>query len=138
MDANAHSLQFVTTETVLTKHVRDLLITAFEGGSNYWYRGLRCGELPAGTRKADLECWYAEVPLQEGGSVKFKDAYEPDTDLIDDDGYYSLTLVGVTRGLAIMRENHPRHWADFTQKNDDAITADVFLQCCIFGEIVYG
>jgi hypothetical protein len=27
---------------------------------------------------------------------------------------------------------------DFIDENDDAITADVFLQFCLFGDVIYG
>jgi hypothetical protein len=32
----------------------------------------------------------------------------------------------------------PRHFADVLNENDDAGTGDVFLQCCLFGEIIFG
>jgi hypothetical protein len=37
-----------------------------------------------------------------------------------------------------MVEKYPRHYADFKDGDEDASTGDVFLQCCIFGEVVYG
>jgi len=37
-----------------------------------------------------------------------------------------------------MASEAPRHFADFIAENDDAETADVFLQCCLFGRIVFG
>jgi hypothetical protein len=32
---------------------------------------------------------------------------------------------------------YPRHFADLVNENTDAITADVLLQCCLFGELIY-
>jgi hypothetical protein len=40
--------------------------------------------------------------------------------------------------LALMAEKEPRHFGDFMGENDDATTSDVFLQLCLFGEVVYG
>jgi len=37
-----------------------------------------------------------------------------------------------------MAEKYPRHFHNFLEENDDAETGDVFIQCCLFGEIVYG
>jgi hypothetical protein len=37
-----------------------------------------------------------------------------------------------------MSEKFPEHWADFINENDDAITGDIFVQCCVFGDTVYG
>lgn len=41
-------------------------------------------------------------------------------------------------GLSLMSRDYPNHFADFMAENEDAETADVFVQCCIFGNIVYG
>jgi hypothetical protein len=37
-----------------------------------------------------------------------------------------------------MAREYGRHFSDMIAENDDATTADVFLQCCLFGELVYG
>jgi len=37
-----------------------------------------------------------------------------------------------------MAEKYPRHFANFAQEAEDAETGDVFIQCCVLGEIVYG
>jgi hypothetical protein len=37
-----------------------------------------------------------------------------------------------------MAQAYTRHFADFINQNDDAITGDVFLQCCLLGEVLYG
>jgi hypothetical protein len=31
----------------------------------------------------------------------------------------------------------PRHFADFLNEKADAVTGDAFLQCCLFGEVIY-
>ena len=42
------------------------------------------------------------------------------------------------QGLAIMAEHYPHHFNNFIEENEDAITGDVFLQCVVFGEVIYG
>lgn len=44
----------------------------------------------------------------------------------------------VQKGLALMAEFSPRHFADFMNENDDDVTFDVFVQYCIFGKVIYG
>jgi len=51
---------------------------------------------------------------------------------------WKLDLDACKRGLQVMAEEYPRHFADFMSENEDAETADVWLQCCLFGEVVYG
>jgi hypothetical protein len=40
--------------------------------------------------------------------------------------------------LRLMAEKEPRHFADFMQENDDAVTGDVFLQCVLLKAVIYG
>jgi hypothetical protein len=57
-----------------------------------------------------------------------------------DKRYKPLTLdrAAIDRGLAIMAEKYPRHFGDFIADNEDSITGDVFIQCCLLGDVIYG
>ena len=41
-------------------------------------------------------------------------------------------------GLRAMATKFPFNFANFIGENDDAETADVFIQCCLFGGLRYG
>jgi hypothetical protein len=133
-----NALKIATTVDVDPDDVEGLLCCAFEGGSNYWYADLEADTYPEGKSRKDFEYYHMELPLVEGGSVKFRDAEEVHEDSADDDGYYRLDLAKVTKGLEVMAVKFPRHWADFINENTDATTGDVFLQCCVFGDVIYG
>lgn len=113
------------------ERVGHLLCTAFEGGANYWYCDLEVVQFPEGKSKTDFEYWHTEVPLEKGGVLGFRDKW-------DDFGDLRLDLESITKGLHMMQDKYPRHWADFVNENQDAITGDVFLQCCVLGGITYG
>jgi len=49
----------------------------------------------------------------------------------------SLNLSKIKKGLTVMAKKYPKHFADFLQEDYDETTGDVFLQCCIYGEIIY-
>jgi hypothetical protein len=51
---------------------------------------------------------------------------------------YHLTMNNVRKGLELMRDQYPRHYADLVEEQDDAITGDVWLQLATFGELIYG
>lgn len=110
---------------------KGLLCTGFESGVAYWC----CIEkyLPCGI---DDECggWApAEVPFIGGTVVlSITDAGPGEENLLH------LDLDAIQRGLKLMAANHPKHFADFMVENYDAITGDVFIQLCVFGEIIYG
>jgi len=121
------------TVKIPRQRVADLLDTAFEGGSNYWYF-IREHRYPEGKTVHDYEFAYLELPLTEGGALVIDDKE-------DERGEYSgkiLDLAAIKRGLALLSEKYPNHFQDFGGENEDANTGDVFLQLCLFGEVVFG
>lgn len=121
---------FTVTLAFDQQRVEDLLTNALEGGSNYWYR-IDEYNYGYGRNHTDFKFPHIQVAV-EGGFVLFS---VPE----DEDGkQYKLDRSALRRGLAIMARKYPRHFADWVAENDDAETGDVFLQCCLFGETVYG
>lgn len=130
--------------------VWNLLVSAFEGGSNYWY----CvdntklitpgGEIDVSKKSlrklvGELSHTHVEylhqIPLIPGYGLVMLDA--------SDDGpgertKYPLTRERLLAGLELMVLHHPTHFTNFLTQNDDAETADVFLQLCVLGELTYG
>jgi len=125
--------------------VGDLLCSAFEGGSNYWYRiDYDKSEAPKeinydffGYEENGKKYVFRHVnwPLTGGKLFVFdRDAEEDDEDRFQ--GY--LDLEACKKGLKLMAEKYPRHYGDFADENDDADTGDVFLQLALFGDIIFG
>jgi hypothetical protein len=124
--------------------VRDLLTTAFEGGSNYWYT--------INTDETVLAKGMTYKDFQEDGKHTIKDSYHHPLELIpfvegcaiciedeyEDNKACMLDRQKIINGLTVMATDYPKHFADFMSDNADADTGDVFLQCCIFGECIYG
>ena len=126
---DAMSVDIKTTTTVGLGRIYSLLVGAFEGGSGYWMASWGIAALPTGYELDDIEFAHAEVPLLDGGRLE----------VVDMDGnVLRLDLEACRSGLAIMADKYRRHWNDFVTEGDDAITADVFLQCATMGEGVYG
>jgi hypothetical protein len=133
---------FVVKFEVPVDEIRSLLVGAFEGGSNYW-ADIKDYKFPEGTTKDDFKTgkyavkdrdhnWHVAyvLPFVENGGLIIEDC--------EDDKEYVLDLTKIQTGLQAMAIKAPRHFADFISENHDADTSDVFLQCCLFGEIVYG
>jgi hypothetical protein len=111
------------------QRISDLLCCAFEGGSNYWYWINRFNYPDEKILK--LEYPHLELPLIEGGSL-----------LIDAQGDKEhsgklLNLESIQKGLQLLHDNYCNHFNDLLTENDDADTGDVFLQLCLFGEVVF-
>ena len=82
--------------------------------------------------------------LMSGKGVVVCDLYDDDAEDFDGNGKFPesakhrITIDNVRKGLELMQEQYPRHYADLVEENDDAITGDVWLQLAVFGDIIYG
>lgn len=136
------TISVTITKEIDLDSISSLLCSAFEGGSNYWYEIdqyvapatftylTEAGDCDEGETPQVFK--HIDYPLNEGGAVIIS---VPE----DDDGKtYTLDLKAIKKGLRIMAKDYPRHFTDFVKENDDACTGDVFLQCCLFGEVIFG
>lgn len=129
----------ITAEVLVPmERITNCLVGALEGGSTYWLRAcdyiVTVGDEYESPRYADDHFW------NDGGRVKL--TYDnPDPAAEDDDGDQASKEIGLPElkaGLSIMAAKAAQHFGDLMAENDDAITHDVFIQCVLFGEIVYG
>ena len=123
----AHTSDSIAVEShgfIDKERVMELLCAAFEGGSNYWYSGAEAIKQP---EKFVTGWHWTECYPPYGGKIQ----------ITDDSG--QPRVIGfnqVVNGLKKMADEYPAAWADVLQENIDAETGDVFLQCCVFGEVV--
>jgi hypothetical protein len=109
----------------------NLLCSAFEGGSNWYFiEKMTPPKTPRSATGEGVIYKHIDYPLT-GGSLVIKAQELDDKD-------YILDAAAIKKGSAVMAEKYPRHYADALTENDDACTGDVFLQCCLFGELVFG
>jgi hypothetical protein len=115
------------TQTVDEQRLKDLLCNAIEGGSNYWCASM---DRMGGVTRKQAE-YRQDVPFVSGGWLEVVDG--------EDEGKkHRLDRAAIEKGLQVFAEKYPKHFADMMAENDDATTGDVFLQCCIFGDAIYG
>jgi len=128
--------------SITVEQVMDLLLGALEGGSNYWYY------IPGFQEPSDM----SKVPAGEFNSVELCAWSDGHIKICDKEAFYDhqsgnsqeepqrwiLNEEAMKKGLDLMHNQHIKHFADFVIGDGDANTADVFLQMCLFGELVYG
>lgn len=93
------------------------LLDSASHGSSYW-----------ASSGLEYEC-ETEKALTPTGSKLYD--HEGEQNLV-------LTLGKIKKGLRIFAKEHPSHFSDFLRENYDMTTGDMFLQCCLFGEVIYG
>jgi len=137
------TMKIKTSVDVPISRVQDMLCCAFEGGSNYWYmiekfhkptEFVNLSDQPYDDKKPQI-FRHIDYPTNPGGYLIVSDAKQAEG---KDIKKVTLDLDACQRGLHVMAEKYPRHFSAMMTENDDAETGDVFLQCCLFGELVYG
>ena len=116
---------------VPTELIADLMVSAVESGYlNYWLYDVQhdSGE--------NWESpWYSDPGYYTDKNLRFTIAYLGLDDKRHDE---VVTLESILKGLEVLAEKCPRQFSELVGENGDAVTADCFLQCIIFGDIVYG
>lgn len=119
-----------------------LLVTATEGGSNYWYY------IPQVDRPSKKTKYFQQIPL-EGGAFWVTDSDNivsegadeglPEPVIYPGSGTLKkVDLEALKAGWEVFKEKYPKHYSDAVAEGDDATTGDVFFQCVVFGEVIYG
>jgi len=142
-------LQVMLTVEVSLRMLNDMIITAIEGGSNYWYllkekataqiqkyEGKFIPEIH--DNKDTFFGAFAEaiLPAVIGGEViEIHDIEDPDGQPIG-----KLSWESIKKGIHEMSKNHPLVLALLInpESDFDAADADAIFQYIILGEIVYG
>jgi hypothetical protein len=127
----------ITTEIdIPQERIASEICTAMEQGSGYWARVTR-------ESKDDRDDYLSPHPRALPYFKYFHNGWTEFGEIDESTGRlgpkrYMLKLDTIKRGIQTMAEKYPNHYAGFMSESGDCITADVFLQCCLFGEIVYG
>jgi hypothetical protein len=127
------------THTIKKSDIFSLIVSALEGGSNYWY--MLEGKITP-TRwdfqddPSNKTHYAGEYALNPGGALIISNDYARDEG--EKKVVKRLNLKTIKQGLQLMAEKYPSHFSDILSENADASTGDVFLQLCLFGELIYG
>ncbi len=123
-----HIVGYVKTVVAITaEDIENIIVTAFEGGSNYWMGLIKNADWcfkPAGE---PTSLWATRL-LLEGKAIPLCDKEKPEE-------VFMLTLENLLSGIKQSWEEHPSSW---DKENWDAVDCDCILQYALFGEIVFG
>lgn len=130
-----NEIKITTTHTFSKEDIADLIVTALEGGINYWCRKAKI-KLNAvtgdffGVKPEDQDkVIYASDAISYGGTLILFDAESTDK--------WELTLENVLKGIekhCTTRNITPSGLMD----NYDADDADAIVQYAIFNELTFG
>ncbi len=126
----------------------DVLCTGMEGGIHYWGKIVDYVEPPEGSDLfKDLEGWeqfngglfhHIHYPMcAAGGGVTIEDS-TGEENFPNGAKTVFLDYAALLRGLSLMAQVQPQHFADIVRESEDSITGDVLIQLAVFGEVVFG
>ena len=120
-----------STEIDMQK-IDDQIVTALEGGSNYWYyiKEKNVKTPDNFVRNENIHYEFLDK-IYQGSTMEVCDK---------EDGAKlgELNLTTIQSGLEKMQHEYKNHFADLIDETGDATTADVFFQLCIMNEITFG
>ena len=124
-------LQLVVTHTISDQDVIDLMVTAIEGGINYW-----CPSIQVQSGTSNMECFSERVGdiINKGGTILLADD-EDETHDLESYTWHELTADKLRIGFQKYLE---RKGSSVDPGDWDVEVADVIIQLAIFGKIVYG
>lgn len=124
----------LTTKIQITRDdFESIIVTALEGGSNYWY-SLGEGIPPKDENNTPLSVRIANKLFDD---PEYKLAVH---DIEDEEGepLGYISQQSLLDAYGIIAQKWPHHFSDMTSDDYDAITADVFFQVAVMGDIVFG
>jgi hypothetical protein len=111
--------------------IQDVIITAIEGGSNYWYY---IPNTPEGMNKYK-NMSYAEKMTKyifEGGGIDIHDIEN------EKDKLGTLNIESIKKGMQTAFNSHIECISNIISENYDAGDADVLFQLFVMNEVVFG
>lgn len=88
------------------------------------------------TRPDKAYCWYDDPAIYDAGFLV--DIVERSETEGKPDKTHRCNAAHLRRAFKLMAERYGEAFGEFMSENEDAITADAFLQCLALGEVVYG
>ena len=130
------NITITVEKTITIERIKDLLCAAFEGGIDYW------GNVKSKIGLKDkLKAEYVhEIPALGGELILFDNETDEKLGIIDMESM-KKAFQYMADGTDKNGKDIPqlkKHLDDFLNENEDAITADVFVQLAVMEEIVFG
>ena len=122
-------INVATTISIKESDIEDTIITAIESGISYWAAKVRPVE-PGADQEPDgsYRVGYYGPAAMAGGVI-----------ITDNEGEaHQLDRAAIQRGLELAGEQYSEQLATMHDDPWDAWMSDVFVQLCIFGEVIYG
>ena len=129
------TLKISISQNISLEHFEEIIVTALEGGSNYWY------SLSPNDFEDNLEGKKEEPLSSRIAKTLYNDPkFQMKVYDVEEDNF-ELGIVSqesMLKAIEIAYEKYNWVYEDLIQGNGDADTADALFQLATLGELVYG
>ena len=131
---------FIVKSVMTSADVSSLFVSALEGGYSPWLEDIELVQVPSKFDVKNRTIWYGQEDFFGHDGYKLKAKFDREQDEESTfKGRKTITKASIQKGLSVMARDYPRHFSDaLDEARNDAITADVFIQCVIFGKVIFG
>ena len=129
-------MEITIKRTVTPKTICGAFTGCFEGGYSPWIRETN---LLKGQRDPNENVvWWAHESVY-ANPFKIELVYDREEDNEGEGkGFMILTPAKVKAGLQVLATEYPQIFGRIMDEEGDALDDDAFVQCCVFGKLVYG
>jgi len=120
---------------VSLEHFEEIIVSALEGGSNYWY------DLNIDEFRKDLLGESGEPLSSRIAKSLFENPnFEMNVYDVEDDSEVlgTVTQSSMLKALGVAKQDYSHHYHDLMEGVGDADTTDILFQLAVMGEIVFG
>lgn len=139
-------------QVINNQMIEDLLVTALEGGSNYWYylpdtrmcegytskNPIYSKPTPGSIMIHEAVLDGKEVPVMDYETVELYDKKGKELKDPKGDHLGVISKANYERAEELLLDKYPKRLGEILSENWDAETADIWFQLVVMGEVVYG
>ena len=122
------------THKLTDNQINNLIVSALEGGSNYWYTITRHNKKEI-QDKHKAQVFLSELIMFDGGWIKVGDIEDYPEE--QDEKATIIDKAKFVEGIQVACTKYPSIFSAIIKDNADASTADVCLQCAIYGKEIF-
>jgi co-chaperonin GroES (HSP10) len=118
------------------KEIQDLLVTALEGGSNYWYfldrDAAQIYSKYGGAKGTTPVVDRIFLAIKAGESIPIRDTEDEEEIL----GY--INTASIKKGTKLFQQEYPQNYVNVKKEEYDVEDADIWFQLVVLGELTFG
>ena len=122
-------------QEISLKHFEEIIVTALECGSNYWYL-IKISDFSSKLSSGGGETLSMRIALSLFQNMEFKlPVYDKEN---EDELLGIVTQSSMLEALEIAHKDYSHHYYDLMEGQGDADTADIIFQLAVMKEIIFG